>query len=161
MSAGDSVPGSALARARHRARRLVLQAMYQWQIGAQPLADIESQFMEREDVAAADAGFFRELLHGIPARREELDAVLSPHLSRAAETLDPVERAVLWIGAYELLIRHDVPYRVVLNEAIDLSKLFGADQSHRFVNGVLDKVAREKRVPEIASSSGETHPDGA
>ena len=149
----ESRPKQTLARSRHRARRLALQAMYQWQIGGQPLADIESQFMALEEAAEADTGYFRELLHGIPARRTELDAALSDHLSRAVETLDPVERAILWIGTYELLLRHDVPSRVALNEAIDLCKLFGAEQGHKFVNGVLDKVARQRRSSEFESGA--------
>lgn len=122
--------------------------MYQWQIGGQALAEIETQFLEREEGTPADVGYFRELLHGIPARRAELDAALAGYLSRAADTLDPVERAVLWVGTYELLLRHDVPYRIVLDEAVELSRLFGAEQSHKFVNGVLDKVARDCRASE-------------
>ncbi len=130
---------------------LGLQALYQWQLAAQPLAEIEQQFVADEQSAKADLAFFRELLHQIPAHRDELDAAVSGHLSRAAETMDPVERAVLWIGTYELLHRHDVPYRVAINEAVDLSKRFGAEQGYRFVNGVLDKVAKEYRRQEIAT----------
>ena len=130
---------------------LGLQALYQWQLAAQPLAEIEQQFVADEQSEKADLAFFRELLHQIPAHRDELDAAVLEHLSRAAETMDPVERAVLWIGTYELLHRHDVPYRVAINEAVDLSKRFGAEQGYRFVNGVLDKVAKEYRRQEIAT----------
>jgi N utilization substance protein B len=147
----ESTAKPSLRRVRHQARRLALQAMYQWQIGGQELAEIETQFLEQEEAAVADAGYFRELLHRIPEQRAELDAALAGHLSRAPQTLDPVERAILWIATYELLKRHDVPYRVILNEAVDLSKLFGAEQSHKFVNGVLDKVARDCRSAEIAA----------
>jgi len=130
--------------------------MYQWQIGGQSPAEMEAQFLEQEDAELADVGYFRELLYGIPVRRAELDSALAPHLSRAAATLDPVERAILWVGAYELLQRHDVPSRIVLDEAVELSRIFGADQSHKFVNGVLDKVARDCRAAEFRAQAGDT-----
>lgn len=131
-----------LGRLRTRARRRALQALYQWQMAGQDLVDIETQFQQEMDMSAVDIDLFRELLHGVPGRVDELDAQFSPLLDRPAEQLDPIERAILRIGTYELAARLDVPCRVVINEAVELAKQFGADQSHRYINGVLDKVAR-------------------
>ncbi|HEX5512929.1 MAG TPA: transcription antitermination factor NusB [Gammaproteobacteria bacterium] len=131
-----------LGRLRTRARRRALQALYQWQMAGQDLVDIETQFQQEMDMSAVDIDLFRELLHGVPGRVDELDAQFSPLLDRPAEQLDPIERAILRIGTYELEARLDVPCRVVINEAVELAKQFGADQSHRYINGVLDKVAR-------------------
>jgi len=139
-------------RARSRARRLALQALYQWQLTGMEAAEIEGHFHERDEYADADADYFRELVLGVVARREELDAHLAPHLDRTVEEVDPVERALLRIGAYELAVRADIPYRVVLNEAVELARRFGAEQGHTYVNGVLDRVARRLR--------GVEHPQG-
>ena len=138
-----------LALGRGWARRLAMQALYQWQMTDQPPDLIESQFGESPDLAKADLTYFRELLHGVCHHRVELDAAVDPYLDRPAVQLDPVERAVLWIAGYELLKRRDVPYRVVINEAVDLTKLFGAEKGHRFVNGVLDRLAHSTRAEEM------------
>lgn len=129
-------------RQRSRARRRALQALYQWDMAAQNLSDIEAQFRDEHQLADTDLEYFSELLHQVPARVDELDGELERYLDRALRFLDPVERAILRIGAYELMQRLDVPYRVVINEAVELCKQFGAEQSHRYINGVLDKVAR-------------------
>lgn len=131
-----------IGRLRTRARRRALQALYQWQMAGQDLADIEAQFQQEMDMSAADMELFHELLHEVPAQLDELDARFVPLLDRPQEQLDPVERAILRMGTYELQARLDVPCRVVINEAVELAKQFGADQSHRYINGVLDKVAR-------------------
>lgn len=119
-----------------------MQALYQWDMASQNLAEIEAQFREEHQLANTDLEYFGELLHQVPARLDELDAELERYLDRALRYLDPVERAILRIGAYELMQRLDVPYRVVINEAVELCKQFGAEQSHRYINGVLDKLAR-------------------
>lgn len=119
-----------------------MQALYQWDMAAQNLADIETQFREEHQLTNTDLAYFSELLHQVPARLDELDAELERYLDRALRYLDPVERAILRIGAYELAQRIDVPYRVVINEAVELCKVFGAEQSHKYINGVLDKLAR-------------------
>ncbi len=134
---------------RSRARRLAMQALYQWQMTGQNVADIEAQFLAEQDMSGAEIPYFQELLHEVPARLNELDEALAPLLSRDLGRVDPVERAVLRIGAYELSARPDVPYRVVINEAVNLAKRFGAEQGHRFINGVLDKLARRLRQAEM------------
>lgn len=133
---------------RSRARQYAVQALYQWQVTGQDVADIEGQFLENEELAKSDVGLFVELLHGVPCNLRELDEVLAPLLSRPMVQVDPVEQAVLRIGAYELGHHLDIPYRVVINEAVELAKVFGADKSHRFINGVLDKLARTVRSSE-------------
>lgn len=135
-------------RARSWARRYAMQALYQWQLAGHDLHVIDAQFLEDQDMGKADQDYFRELLHRVPAHLEIINSVLVPYLERPLEQVDPVEKAVLWIAAYELLKRPDIPYRVVINEAVELSKLFGADQGHRFVNGVLDKTAQTVRPEE-------------
>lgn len=135
-------------RGRSRARRLVLQALYQWLIAGHEPLEIEDQFRADRDLEGADLGYFHELIQAIPAQVSSLDEALDPWLDRPLAQLDPVERATLWIGAYELLNRRDIPYRVTINEAVILSKAFGAEQAHRYVNGVLDKLARQTRAGE-------------
>jgi len=119
-----------------------MQALYQWDMAGQDLTSIERQFREEHQLADTDLEYFSELLHRIPAQVDTIDAELARYLDRAPRHLDPVERAVLRIGVYELQQRLDVPYRVVINEAVELCKQFGGEQSHRYINGVLDKVAR-------------------
>lgn len=141
-----------MSRARSRARQRAMQALYQWQIGGQDLADIEAQFLADQDMEGCDLDYFRELLHKTPAHLDVLDAAISPHLDRSVEQVDPVERAILRLGAYELKFRIDIPYRVAINEAVELAKRFGAEQSHRYINGVLDKVAQDLRKVEVEAA---------
>jgi N utilization substance protein B len=137
--------------ARSKARRFAVQALYQWQMAGQDLNDIEAQFLSEMPVRKVDVAYFQELLHRIPARVDELDALLAGHLDRSIDELDPVERAVLRLGVYELAERLDIPFRVVINEAVELAKVFGAEQSHRYINGVLDKLAAQLRTIEVAA----------
>ena len=137
-----------LFHARRWSRRLALQALYQWQMTGQDLQEIERQFYEDENIHKADVPYFRELLHGVPALLDRLDAEIRVYLDRSIEAVDPVERALLRNACYELIHRRDVPYKVVINEAVELAKKFGAEQSHRFVNGVLDKVTMRLRSDE-------------
>lgn len=130
---------------RSRARRRALQALYQWQLTGQDSAEIERQFLDEHNMVGTDLEYFAELLHEIPARVAGLDALIEPALDRPLAIVDPVEKAILRMGSYELTQRLDVPYRVVVNEAVDLAKLFGAEQSHRYINGVLDRIGRENR----------------
>ncbi|EKF75897.1 transcriptional terminator nusB [Alcanivorax hongdengensis A-11-3] len=136
--------------ARRRARRFTLQALYQWQLAGAAVSDIEAQFLANQDFASTDRQYFHELLHGVTARVSELDGLLSPMLDRRVEELSQVEKAILRLGAYELKERLDVPYRVVINEGIELAKVFGAEESFKYVNGVLDKLARQVRYAEAA-----------
>ena len=142
-----------MGKRRSQARHFALQAIYQWQVTGQDLAEIERQFLEKEELAKADVGLFVELLHGIPGNLSELDRAVVPLLDRPMEQVDPVERAVLRLGTFELIHHLDIPYRVVINEAVELAKRFGADQGHRYVNGVLDKLARRLRYAEQQAGS--------
>ena len=139
-----------MSNKRSRARQYALQALYQWQMTGQNVGEVEGQFMEDEEMAQTDVGLFVALLRGVPGRLNELDTAIGPLLDRPIEQVDPVERAVLRIGTYELMEHLDIPYRVVINEAVELAKLFGAEQGHRYVNGVLDKLAQRLRAGEAA-----------
>ncbi|AIN18760.1 MULTISPECIES: transcription antitermination factor NusB [Yersinia] len=127
--------------ARRRARECAVQALYSWQLSKNDIADVELQFLSEQDVKDVDIAYFRELLSGVAVHAASLDALMAPVLSRQLEELGQVERAVLRIALFELSKRDDVPYKVAINEAIELAKTFGAADSHKFVNGVLDKVA--------------------
>ena len=140
-----------MSQARTNARKAAVQALYQWQMTGQSLIDIERQFLEEERLKDAQKSYFTELFHGVPKNLEAIDLVLSEFVDRPVDMIDPVERAILRMGVYELLHRLDMPYRVVLNEGINLAKYFGADGSHKYVNGILDKVAQQKRAVEIKS----------
>lgn len=138
-------------RIRSRARRHAVQAMYQWQLTGEDPAVIAVQFAGDREVNESERPYFQELLREVTARLPELDGHLRPCLEgRVIEEVDPVERAILRIAAYELAARPDIPYRVVINEAVESAKRFGAEQSHKFVNGVLDKAARVLRAVEMA-----------
>lgn len=134
---------------RARARRRALQAMYQWQIGGGPMRRIIEQFNEEQDMAIADGQYFSELLLGVEQHLEVIDAAIAPYADRSIDEIDAIERATLRLATFELLHRLDVPYRVVLNEAIALAKDFGAEGGHTYVNGVLDRVARDARQAEL------------
>lgn len=127
---------------RRRARECAVQAIYSWQVSKNDLSEIESSFMAEQDMKGVDKKYFRELLHGVISHSSELDTKMESFLNeRSLDELGFVEHAILRIAVYELLKREDVPYKVVINEAIDLTKTFGAEDSHKFINGVLDKVA--------------------
>lgn len=137
--------------ARTRARRTAVQAIYQWQLGRQDVSEIEAQFFEAQDMGKVDRNYFRELLRKVPAEHQNLDPHIIPFLDRPLEQVDPVERAILRIGAYELVHHPEIPWRVVINEAVELAKMFGGTDGHRYVNGVLDKLATRLRSVEIAA----------
>jgi N utilization substance protein B len=139
--------------ARTRARRRAVQALYGWELSGNSMRRVIEDFRKEQDMQIADLAYFEDLLQGVEARCAELDAGLAPFLDRDIERVDPIERAVLRLAAYELKQRVDVPYRVVLNEAVELTKRFGADQGHTYVNGVLDKLARAWRPAEHGASA--------
>jgi N utilization substance protein B len=135
------------------ARRLTLQALYQWLVNETSPDALLRQFAEQpEGLGRADPEYFSELLRGIVQAKPELNAVLTPYLDRPLEQLDPVEHAVLLLGTFELLYKPEVPWKVVVNEAVNLSKVFGAEEGYKFVNGVLDKLARARRGGEIGAA---------
>jgi N utilization substance protein B len=130
-----------------------MQALYQWEMAGASLNDIEAEFRADYDFSHVDLEYFQALLHGVPANLDELEARLEPLLDRKLDDLDPIERTLLRMGTYELASRPDVPYKVVINEAVALTKKFGATDGHKYINGVLDKVARELRKVEIDAAS--------
>jgi len=138
-----------MSSARTNARRVAVQALYQWQMTGQNLSEIERQFLEEERLKDVQKSYFVELFYGIPKNLGAIDETLAEFVDRPVDMVDPVERAILRIGAYELLQRLDMPYRVVLNESINLAKHFGADGSHKYINGILDKIAQQIRAVEI------------
>jgi len=143
---------AALLRRRVKARRSAVQALYQWQLSGKDPRDIFNEFEAERDITQVDRDYFRTLLREIPIQVETLEQQLIGVIDRPVNELGPVERAVLWIGIYELMFCPEIPWRVVLNEAIELTKLFGAEQAHKYVNGVLDKVAHAVRSQEIAAA---------
>lgn len=132
-------------------RRCVVQALYQWQLQQRtPLNSEDVKFIVAKDVKRIDRAYFDELLSDIINSVDVLDEHISPLLDRSLSSLDPVERAVLWLGACELASHHDVPYRVVINEAVDQAKVFGAEGGYKYVNGILDKLAKILRSVEMS-----------
>jgi transcription antitermination protein NusB len=138
-------------KARRLAREYALQALYQWQIAHHAPSDIQSQFLAHPFNKKTDLDYFKELLHSIPDHSVELDAYMGPFLNRPIDELDPIELAILRISIYELAKRSDVPYRVIINEALELAKKFGSIEGYKFVNGILDHVARQLRAHEITA----------
>ena len=137
---------------RSRARRAALQAIYQWQMTAQAPDKIAEQFREDKSWKRIDEALFESLLDGVPACSDELDLLIEPILDRPVAQVDAVERAILRMGAFELTRRKDIPWRVVINECVELAREFGAEQSHKYVNGILDKLARRTHDAEIEAS---------
>ena len=141
--------------ARRKARHFAMQAIYQWQLSQAALNVIEAEFHTDNDMNKVDTDYFRELLHGVPAHLSEIEATFAPFLQqRDLEELDPITRALLRLATYELQQRLDVPYKVVINEAVALAKKFGATDSHKFINGVLDKTAAIARQAEVQANKG-------
>ena len=126
---------------RARARRRALQAIYAWQISGGNGRQVIAQFAHEQAHEVADLGYFEDLVEGVIGHRAQLDQAIAPYLDRGVDEVDAIERAVLRLAAYELLHRQDVPYRVVINEAIEIAKRFGSEHGHTYVNGVLDRAA--------------------
>ena len=130
---------------RHNARKAAVQALYQWDLTKQDAAEIETQFSQIHDMQNVDKKFLREIMSQVPKVEAELEQAITPYIGREFASLDPVERAILRLGAYELSYRSDVPTRVVMNEMIELAKTFGSDHSYKFINGVMDKLGKNLR----------------
>jgi N utilization substance protein B len=133
---------------RRKARRVILQALYQWLITSDPPAGIAQQYQE-DTPGKIDWEYFTEVFLEIPKCVNTLDEHLNPLLDRKPEALDPIEKSLLYLGCYELAFRIDVPYRVVINECVELAKVFGATDGHKYINGVLDKLAKQLRAAEV------------
>jgi len=141
-------PGREHSKARAGARRLAVQALYQWQLGRQPAAELIAQFAASPEHARVDPDYFRAAVNAVCADHAGIDADLARHSDIEPARLDPVEHAILALGLWELMARPEVPYRVVINEGIELAKRFGATDGHRFVNAVLDRASRAHRGAE-------------
>ena len=135
---------------RRKARTLIVQALYQWYLSKSDPLEIEAQFHEQNG-GKIDWEYFSEVFLEIPKQQEALDKHISPLLDRELNSLDPVERALLYLGTFELASRIDIPYRVVINECVELAKTFGATDGHKYINGVLDKLAKSLRSVELSS----------
>jgi N utilization substance protein B len=136
---------------RRRSRELVLQGLYQRQLSGNGVREVREDLVASPGYLRADPEYFEELWRGVTGQQGALEAALAPHLSRKLTELSPVERAILAIGAWELTERLEIPFRVVINEAVELAKSYGGTDGHRFVNGVLDKLAADVRATEIAA----------
>jgi N utilization substance protein B len=148
-----------MSHQRSKARKLAVQALYQWQVAGHTTAEIIAQFAEHAS-KKVDFAYFRELTTGVIDQHAQLDTQLQPQLSRALSGVDPVERAILRLATYELSQRLEIPYRVIINESVELAKTYGAEQGHRFVNGVLDKTASVLRPQECQARARPRRPDG-
>ena len=132
--------------ARRLARSLAVQGVYSWQVSKNPIGDIEQQLLLEQNTKHLDVTYFQDILRGVAVNHPVLDEAVKPFLDRPFEEIDLVEKAILRVSAYELKYRLDVPYKVVINEAIELAKAFAADDSHKFVNGILDKAVKRLRT---------------
>lgn len=135
---------------RHNARQYALQAIYQWQLSATPILEIESQFVKFHVTKKVDLDYFKEVILGVAQYQHELDNFITPFIERSIHEVDPVELAILRIATYELAKRLDVPYRVIINEGLELAKKFGSLEGYKFINSVLDRIARQLRANEIS-----------
>ncbi|OGI44973.1 MAG: hypothetical protein A2637_05170 [Candidatus Muproteobacteria bacterium RIFCSPHIGHO2_01_FULL_65_16] len=134
---------------RHKARQAAVQALYQWQLTQQAPGDIEDHFILDHAMDDVDVEYFHHLVREIPLHRHELDDHIIPHLDRDLSEVDPVERAILRLGTFEFEFHPEIPYKVVLDEAVELAKTFGAEHGHKYVNAILDKVALDLRAQEV------------
>jgi N utilization substance protein B len=149
----SSKPSGGARKSRRKSREFVVQGLYQWSLTASPVEEIERQLREEKSFASVDAEHFSTLLRGAISRAAELDELLQPHLDRTVKELSPVEHAILRLAGYEMQHHPEIPYRVVINEAVELAKSFGGTDGHKFVNGVLDKLAAQVRVAEVRAKS--------
>jgi len=141
---------------RRRARELAIQGLYEWRVGGQDEAAIEAHLADheglRDEFKRADKALFETLLRGTLRNRDQLFALIAPHVDRDLAELSPIETSVLLLGVFELAHQPETPYRVIINEAIELAKTFGGTDGHKYVNGVLDKIAPKLRAPEVAAN---------
>ena len=138
---------------RKHAREKVLQALYQWQLSGEDLDWIRQHYLEEQGVSSGDEAYFLELLYKIPAEVERLDETYRKFMTHTEDRLDPIECNILRIATYEFIHHLEIPYKVVINEAVNLAKAYGADESHKFVNGVLDPLSLQLRELETASTN--------
>lgn len=133
---------------RTQTRRVALQALYQWQVNRSEVLDVIKQFSESGRLDAVDVALFQDIVNEVVKQTDALDALYQPYLDRAVAMIDPIEKNILRMAVQELQDKIEIPYRVVINEAVELAKRFGAEDSHKYVNGILDKVSLDLRVLE-------------
>jgi N utilization substance protein B len=141
-------------KAKQKARRLLVQALYSWELGGIDLQTIEVNFHTENDMSKVDSDLFKTMLFDVPKNLEKIDEAYESYLDREQDQLDPVSRAILRIATYELLFSIEVPYKVAINEGVNLAKTFGPTDAYKFINGVLDRVAAQSRTLEIAANKG-------
>ena len=141
-------------KAKQKARKLLVQALYSWELGGTDLQTIEVNFHIENDMSKVDTELFKTILFGVPQNLEQIDSAYQKYLDREEEKLDPVSRAILRLTAYELIFSIEVPYKVAINEGVNLAKTFGPTDAFKFINGVLDRVAADTRAVEIAALKG-------
>lgn len=155
ISSENSANKGATAATRRMARHYAMQGLYQWQMAGASINAIEAEFRTDNDMKNVDVDYFHDLLHGVPQHLSDIEALFAPFLvDRGLHELDPVTQALLRMACYEFKFRIDVPYKVVINEAVALAKKFGAEDSHKFINGVLDKTAVVARAIEVKANRG-------
>jgi N utilization substance protein B len=141
-------------KAKQKARKLLVQALYSWDLGGTDLETIEVNFHLENDMSKVDTELFKTILFGAPQNLEQIDSAYQKYLDREQEKLDPVSRAILRLTTYELMFSIEVPYKVAINEGVNLAKTFGPTDAFKFINGVLDRVAADTRAVEIAAHKG-------
>jgi N utilization substance protein B len=141
-------------KAKQKARKLLVQALYSWELGGTDLQTIEVNFHLENDMRKIDTDLFKKVLYEVPENLAKIDEAYQPYIDREQDQLDPVSRAVLRIATYELLFSIEVPYKVAINEGVNLAKTFGPTDAYKFINGVLDRVAAQARAVEIAANQG-------
>jgi N utilization substance protein B len=144
--------------ARRKARSFAMQAIYQWHMAGADLAKIEAEFRADNDMSKVDLEYFHDILHGVPRELSGLDAIIAPLLDRNTDEMTPVELSILRLATFEMIHRIDVPYKVVINEAVELAKSFGATDGHKYVNGVVDKIAQQVRTVEVKQPNANAKP---
>ena len=135
---------------RHLARRCAVQALYQWQMTAQPADEIESSFIKNDKLFDVHLGYFQRVIKSVPKNIDQIDQLIVPHLDREIDKVDFIEQAIMRIAVYEMLFEPDIHASVIIDEAVDIAKIYASEHGYKFVNGVLDKVAREVRADQIS-----------
>lgn len=141
-------------KAKQKARKLLVQALYSWELGGIDLQTIEVNFHIENDMSKIDSDLFKKVLYEVPKNLSKIDECYRPYLDREQDQLDPVSRAILRIATYELLFSIEVPYKVAINEGVNLAKTFGPTDAYKFINSVLDRVAAQSRVVEVSANKG-------
>ena len=150
-TSGPAAKRPAAKSSRRRSREVALQGLYGWLVSGDDAGTIDAHMREQDEFDKCDAAHFDALLSGCISQSDPLEQCFAPHLDRPVAELSPVERSILMLGSYELLHCLDIPYRVAINEAVELAKVFGGTDGHKFVNGVLDRTAKDLRPAEVAA----------